>query len=305
MKQIGYLDYVNLKEWREDNRLPGISDLPLFIPEPGTRENINVDAYQYIGWVNPDSAGAIHEIRSNAGPDSRPAYIKRQAPVTDQIGSRNDEVAASDTDRITGKTGYVRDEFRKGVPDYSETGGVVGAGLKTKMAMRAVHDTAELRCPNCGAAVDEHWDCCKTHAATAPVSRAEFEALVLRVEGPGQMPGEDEDNAIMQTLDTLGLKRSIRVLFERLELHSDRFAKAITRTEFEALVLRVDAISTSIAPPAPAVQAEPPMTFYDYAFIHAAINHRHYYGDEGVTVALIEDAHKVAGELTRNRANQP
>lgn len=95
----------------------------------------------------------------------------------------------------------------------------------------------------------------------------------------------------------------------------------VRRSELDALTNRVTALENIVRPDlvkrgvlsegaaakgfanAPAV--EPAMTFYDHAFIHAAINHRHYYGDEGITAKLIEDAHHIASHLTRNRANQP
>ena len=59
------------------------------------------------------------------------------------------------------------------------------------------------------------------------------------------------------------------------------------------------------ADPAPSVAADRPMTFYDHAFIHAAINHADYYSESTMTQAVIDDAHKIASMLTRNRANKP
>ena len=88
----------------------------------------------------------------------------------------------------------------------------------------------------------------------------------------------------------------------------------VRRSEFNALFKRIDEIDVRLnrhalllpKPDEPStVQAEPTMSFYDHAFIHAAINHRHYYGDEGISEKLIEDAHAIAAKLTRNRANQP
>jgi hypothetical protein len=85
----------------------------LYIPDPGARENVNADHYRHVGWINPHKAGDIQSNHVDAGPDSRPAYVIREAaapaqptgviridgPIsgvkqsTKHVGSRNDEVA--------------------------------------------------------------------------------------------------------------------------------------------------------------------------------------------------------------------
>jgi len=134
----------------------------------------------------------------------------------------------------------------------------------------------------------------ETHEQAGPDSRP---AYVVRVLDP-ERTEMNEDG-------------TIRLLPKRIPLdtfvHTPNYGKTggepvqpVTREEFEALVLRVDAISASIAQ-APAVQAEPPMTFYDYAFIAAYCQCL----SSGTKLErAIEVAHAHASVMTRNRANQ-
>lgn len=164
MIQIGYAN-TDLTKWGP--YFPS-GPVEVFIPEPGTRENINAEAYQHIGWIVPDRSGTIHATHADGGADSRPAYIQRG------FDDKPSPVLA------TGST-----ELR---PD-----------LATRLKMRGIHDTADVTPP-------------------------------------------------------------------------------VTREEFEALVLRVDTIAHMLKPPAPTIQAEPAMTFYDLDnavhALHAAVSTR-------------------------------
>ena len=82
----------------------------------------------------------------------------------------------------------------------------------------------------------------------------------------------------------------------------------VRRSEFDALSKRIDEIDVRLNRHAlllpkpdepPSVQAEPPMSFYDCAFIAAYIDLRSADYDD---ITRIQRAHAIAAELTRNRA---
>lgn len=87
MKHIGY---TNGKTWGSD--FPS-GPVKLFIPEPGMRENVSADHYEHIGWIIPDSddrsnvwsGKGIYETHEHAGPDSRPAYVVREAAAAPMV----------------------------------------------------------------------------------------------------------------------------------------------------------------------------------------------------------------------------
>lgn len=70
----------------------------------------------------------------------------------------------------------------------------------------------------------------------------------------------------------------------------------VAPAEFEALAARVKQLEQRATDPAPS-----PMSFYDYAFIHAAINHPGNHDPHIPTDRIIRDAHTAAERLTINR----
>lgn len=80
MKQIGHVDNATTdKIWRTHS-LGMLASHALFIPNPGERETVDTEAFEQIGWVNPDKdGGAIyteHKDAAEHGP-ARPAYVRR------------------------------------------------------------------------------------------------------------------------------------------------------------------------------------------------------------------------------------
>lgn len=89
MKHIGYTsaDSTPTKWGRNFPAGP----MKLFIPEPGEREQINADHYRHVGWITPGAgrepveSGVVYSTHAEAGPDSRPAYVKRDTAPTGMI----------------------------------------------------------------------------------------------------------------------------------------------------------------------------------------------------------------------------
>lgn len=78
MKQIGHIDgSMSDPVWRTHS-LGMLAPHDLFIPNPGERENIDAEAFEHVGWVNPgQDGGVICGNHATAGDNSRPAYVRR------------------------------------------------------------------------------------------------------------------------------------------------------------------------------------------------------------------------------------
>lgn len=78
MKKIGHVDgAMSNPVWRTHS-LGMLAPHDLFIPNPGERENIDAEAFEHVGWVNPNAdGGVICGNHATAGDNSRPAYVRR------------------------------------------------------------------------------------------------------------------------------------------------------------------------------------------------------------------------------------
>lgn len=251
MKQIGHIDDAALATTWKTHALGMLVATPLFIPNPGERENIDADKWQLVGWTDPDKdGGQIWPTHAEAGPFGRPAYVRVLDP-------ERQEVCDDGTVRLLPKR-LPHDAFAN-APKYGETGGIVGANVDPVDVRRSEYDTL-----------------------VQDVAMLVKRLMQMEIGTDGYLPGEDQENDLTKSIATMGMKRSLGVIFARLDMHSTRLEKL-----------------ERMSPP---VASEPPMTFYDHAFIACAV--AGIKEGNGLTQA-IQDAHKLAGHLTRNRANQP
>ena len=263
MKKIGHVDgSMSDPVWRTHS-LGMLAPHDLFIPNPGERENIDAEAFEHVGWVVPDAdGGVICGNHATAGDNSRPAYVRRV-----QIGSRNDEVAAAPISIERGKL-----------------------------------DPMDVR-------------------------RSEFEAHAGALDSLSKAIGSLTDRLRKMESDKIGMSKTYGMLTRSLDAaQSDLFQISTDDLIKEALEfcdtglggwdgVEVEAgchkanvyireligrLHNALRPkPAPTVQAEQPMSFYDHAFIALAV--QAISENNGVTKS-IEIAHKLASDLTRNRA---
>lgn len=78
MKKIGHVDGATSDPVWRTHSLGMLAPHDLFIPNPGERENIDAEAFEHVGWVNPgQDGGVICGNHATAGDNSRPAYVRR------------------------------------------------------------------------------------------------------------------------------------------------------------------------------------------------------------------------------------
>ena len=102
MKHIGHIDGTNAipSTWKT-HTLGMLSPHALFIPNPGERENVSADQWHHVGWVDPNNDGGIvWDTHAQAGDNSRPAYVQREAG----------EPTPAPTDLPEAPTGFIRVE---------------------------------------------------------------------------------------------------------------------------------------------------------------------------------------------------
>lgn len=267
MKKIGHVDgSMSDPVWRTHS-LGMLAPHDLFIPNPGERENIDAEAFEHVGWVNPDKdGGGIYPTHADAcvmGDDPRPAYIRRVligGPVSQDV--------------ISTRT-------------------ITGLGLVDPMDVR----------------------------------RSEFEAYAGALDSLSKAIESLTDRLRKLESDKVGMSNTYGMLTRSLDAaQSDLFQISTDDLIKEALEfcdtglggwdgVEVEAgchkanvyireligrLHNALRPkPAPTVQAEQPMSFYDHAFIALAV--QAISENNGVTKS-IEIAHKLASDLTRNRA---
>ena len=212
MKHIGY---TNGKTWGSD--FPS-GPVKLFIPEPGMRENVSADHYEHIGWIIPDSddrsnvwsGKGIYETHEHAGPDSRPAYVVREAAAAPPAPEQMDKVVA----KIT--MGKEYGTIHNPLPP-NDKHGIPTSELLSEALDFCAEELDPFEYPDYDSDAEM---CCQRSnvyirelirrfpadpAPTAqPVTREEFEALVLRVDTIAHMlkpPAPTEPSMTFYDLD--------------------------------------------------------------------------------------------------------
>lgn len=280
MKQIGYgyKPYEKWESWKttQFNSGPG-SDYKghdLFIPNPGERENVNAEQWTHIGWVNPDKdGGQVWTSHAEAGDNSRPAYVQQET-LTGMIVA----------------DGPIRFER---LPKFDGTGGVVGQ-VDPMDVRRSEFERLDRAVKDLFFAVQPKPD----KVGLTPEQVDKVVAKLTMSKEYGKLPSTIPTSELLsEALDfcTEELDR-----FDGLDFDSD----AEVGCQRSSVYIR-ELVRRFPAEPAPSVVADQPMTFYDHAFIHAAVNHADYYSGSTMTQAVIDDAHVVASMLTRSRANKP
>jgi hypothetical protein len=282
MKEIGYVDcaVTGPLSWRTHS-LGMLSPHGLFIPTPGERENVSEDQFKHIGWVNPDhDGGMIYATHSNAseGGEARPAYIRQ---VIEQIGSRNDEVAAA------AQSSDVVKKLTMG-QKYGTIGKPTLFTISTDYLVKEVLEfCAEELDPFDGPDYDSDAEvCCQR-------SNVYLRELVGRITSKAIQPLSEcvRDQALVR-MDSLIDDLTKRM--DRLEAFQSMPSaplNGLTGTQQERL-------QELLSEPSP---RDPDMSFYDHAFIVAYMAVIESKSTDEATIY----AHRVAGHLTRNRANRP
>jgi len=240
MKQIGHIDGAATdKIWRTHS-LSMLASHALFIPNPGERETVDTEAFEQIGWVNPDiDGGAIyteHKDAAEHGP-ARPAYIRRLPQSIHEDGPKVVYHAKGQIDPMDVR----RSEFDSLFKCINE------------IEIRLNRHALLLPKP------DE------------PPIDTELSAHVFQVS---------TDNLIKEALE---------------------FCDSGSGCQREHVYIRelTDRLRSALRPmPAPTIKSEPPMSFYDHAFIAAYMAAPETMNDS----LALKQAHNVASILTRNRA---
>lgn len=242
MKHIGYTTAD--KEPTTWGKYFPAGPIKLYIPDPGTRENIDADRWQHVGWICPPTGGVIYPTHANAADhgDARPAYIERAEPVPVFRDVTTEDLIAFKPGRLD-PMDVRRSEFE---------------ALQKDVAALAKVIVDLTRQPPPAPAVPAD--------STFTISTADLlsEVSAFCNEELEQFTGPDFDSDA-----EVGCQRAnvyLRELVRRLQSPS----------------------------------AEPPMTFYDHAFIALAVA---CIAEGNGLSSAIADAHKLASTLTRNRAN--
>lgn len=184
MKHIGY---TNSKTWGSD--FPS-GPVKLFIPDPGTRENVSADHYEHIGWINPDNGrhprgGKIHETHEQAGPDSRPAYVFRDAVVA-PASEQTDKVVAKIT--MGKEYGTIHHPLppndKHGIPTIALLSEALDFCAEELDGYADLDGDSEINCTRSAVYIRELVRRFPADPAPTaqPVTREEFEALTMRVD---------------------------------------------------------------------------------------------------------------------------
>ena len=274
MKQIGHIDGATTETAWKTHTLGMLSPHDLFIPNPGERENVNADHWTHVGWVDPDKdGGQIWGSHAEAGDNSRPAYVQRDTMPTGMIVA----------------DGPIRFER---LPKYGETGGVVGQ-VDPMDVRRSEFERLDR-------AVKDLFLAVQPKPGKVDLTPEQVDKVVAKLtmsKEYGKLPSTIPTSELLSEATEFCNEELDR--FDGLDFDSD----AEVGCQRSATYIR-ELVRRFPAEPAPSVAAERPMTFYDHAFIHAAVNHADYYSGSTMTQAVIDDAHEVASMLTRNRANR-
>lgn len=262
MKQIGHIDgAMSDPVWRTHS-LGMLAPHDLFIPNPGERENIDAEAFEHVGWVVPDAdGGVICGNHATAGDNSRPAYVRRvQIPEPAYVIRFTDEPVIGEIDPMDVR----RSEFEAHDGALDSLSKAIGS--LTDRLRKLESDKVGMS--NTYGMLTQSLDAAPSDLSMHSTDDLIKEALEFCDTGSGGWDGVEVEAGCHKA------NVYIRELIGRL--HGALRPK-----------------------PAPTVQAEQPMSFYDHAFIALAV--QAISENNGVTKS-IEIAHKLASDLTRNRA---
>lgn len=294
MKQIGHVDGAMTEQAWRTHSLGMLSPHDLFIPDPGERENVSADQWTLAGWVIPDKDGgtiyAHHRDASEDG-DARPAYIRRYSDggVVGEGLSRRfvmGEKPSESTTVIITKPGTI------GEIDPMDVRRSEFDALTKRFDLLSESTTSRI------------W-------ALEKIRHQNSDKVAAKI-GMSKTYGE-EGHMLTRSMDTEPSDLSMHafqistddLIKEALEF-CDTGLGGWDGVEVEAGCQRAGVYIRELIgrlhgarQPKPTVQAEPPMSFYDGAFIAAYMDLRSADYDD---ITRIQRAHAIAAKLTRNRA---
>jgi hypothetical protein len=279
MKQIGHVDDARTEQAWRTHSLGMLSPHDLFIPDPGERENVSADQWTLAGWVIPDKDGGTiytnHRDASEDG-DARPAYVRRLDP--DRVEMQEDGTYRLLPVRIDPGTIRERDPMDVRRSEFDAL--TKRFDLLAESTNSRIWALEKIRHQRAGSG----------HMMTESMDRP---TPFKRIVGPSIQSKISTDELISEALEfcdtELGGWDGVDV-----ETGCERAGVYIRE-----LVRRLQSPSSTATDGLGSIVHEPPMSFYDGAFIAAYMDLRSADYDD---ITRIQRAHAIAAKLTRNRA---